>query len=104
MRKKPIYPLLVLSVTTWLTALPAYADAIKGAQIARQWCANCHVIGENTAGPVPQGPPSFQMVAHSGMSADQLRAFLSHPHGAMPNLALTRAEIDDLISYIETLR
>ena len=104
MRKKPTYPLLVLSVTTWLTALPACADATKGAQIARQWCANCHVIGENTAGPVPQGPPSFQMVAHSGMSDDQLRAFLSHPHGAMPNLALTRAEIDDLIGYIETLR
>jgi len=38
------------------------------------------------------------------MTADQLRAFLSHPHGAMPNLALTRAEIDDLISYIATLR
>ena len=104
MRKKPTYPPLVLSVTTWLTVLPAYADATKGAQIARQWCANCHVIGENTAGPVPQGPPSFQMVAHSGMSADQLRAFLSHPHGAMPNLALTRTEIDDLIGYIETLR
>ena len=44
------------------------------------------------------------MVAHSGMTADQLRAFLSHPHGSMPNLALTRAEIDDLISYIESLR
>ena len=44
------------------------------------------------------------MVAHNGMSADQLRAFLSHPHGAMPNLALTRTEIDDLIGYIETLR
>jgi hypothetical protein len=29
------------------------------------------------------------MAAHSGMTADQLRAFLSHPHGAMPNLALT---------------
>ena len=43
------------------------------------------------------------MVARSGMTADRLRAFLSHPHGAMPNLALTRAEIDDLISYIETL-
>jgi cytochrome c len=82
----------------------AQADTSKGAQIARQWCANCHVIGGNPAGPVPQGPPSFQMVARSGMSADQLRAFLSHPHGAMPNLALTRAEIDDLINYIETLR
>ena len=44
------------------------------------------------------------MVARSGMPADQLRAFLSHPHGAMPNLSLTRAEIDNLISYIETLR
>jgi hypothetical protein len=38
------------------------------------------------------------------MASDQLRAFLSHPHGAMPDLALTRAEIDDLIGYIETLR
>jgi hypothetical protein len=44
------------------------------------------------------------MVAHRRMSADQLRAFLSHPHGAMPNLALTRTEIDDLITYIGTLR
>jgi hypothetical protein len=38
------------------------------------------------------------------MTNDQLRAFLSHPHGAMPDLALTRAEIDDLIGYIGTLR
>jgi cytochrome c len=44
------------------------------------------------------------MIARSGMTADQLRAFLSHPHGAMPDLALTRAEIDDLIGYIATLR
>ena len=96
--------LLALTVLACLTIRPAHADATRGEQIARQWCANCHVIGGNPAGPVPQGPPSFQMVAHSGMSADQLRAFLSHPHGAMPNLALTRTEIDDLISYLETLR
>jgi mono/diheme cytochrome c family protein len=104
MRKKPTYWLLVWPMATWLTVLPAYADVTNGEQIARQWCASCHVIGGNPAGPVPQGPPSFQMVTHSGMSGDQLRAFLSHPHGAMPNLALTRAEIHDLISYIKTLR
>jgi mono/diheme cytochrome c family protein len=81
------------------------ADAQKGAQLARQWCANCHVIGGgNPTGAVPQDPPSFPMIARSGMASDQLRAFLSHPHGAMPDLALTRAEIDDLIGYIETLR
>jgi cytochrome c len=102
--KPPICPLLALFLAACLAAHSAHADASKGAQIARQWCANCHVIGGNPTGPVPQGPPSFQMVARSGMSADQLRAFLSHPHGAMPNLALTRAEIDDLIGYIDTLR
>lgn len=80
------------------------ADVSKGAQLARQWCANCHVIGGNTTSSVPQGPPSFPSIAHSGITADQLRAFLSHPHGAMPDLALTRVEIDDLIGYIETLR
>jgi cytochrome c len=83
---------------------PTRADAARGGQLARQWCANCHVIGGSQAGAVPQGPPSFQTVAHSGMTADQLRAFLSHPHGAMPDLSLTRAEIDDLIGYIGTLR
>jgi cytochrome c len=82
----------------------AHADANKGAQIARQWCANCHVIDGKPAGAVSQGPPSFPSVARSGLTADQLRAFLSHPHGAMPDLSLTRAEIDDLIGYIETLR
>ena len=104
MFKRPLCSLLVLSVLAGLAVRPAHADAAKGAQIARQWCANCYVIGSSPTGSVPQGPPSFQMVAHGGMSADNLRAFLSHPHGAMPNLALTRAEIDDLISYIATLR
>ncbi len=83
---------------------PARADADKGGQLARQWCAGCHVIGGDPAGAVPQGPPSFKSVARSGMTADQLRTFLSHPHGAMPDLALTRAEIADLLAYIETLR
>jgi cytochrome c len=86
------------------SAHPAYADVARGGQLAQQWCANCHVIGNNPSGAVPQGPPSFSAIARSGMTADQLRAFLSHPHGAMPDLSLTRAEIDDLIGYIETLR
>jgi len=85
------------------SAHPVLAEVAKGAQIARQWCANCHVVGPNPTGAVPQGPPTFQAVARSGMTPDQLRAFLSHPHGAMPDLALTSAEIDDLIGYIRSL-
>jgi mono/diheme cytochrome c family protein len=80
------------------------ADVDRGTQIARRWCVNCHVVAANPTGAVPEGPPSFSTIARSGITTDQLRAFLSHPHGEMPDLALTRAEIDDLIGYIETFR
>jgi cytochrome c len=96
--------LLMLFVFDGAADHTARADAARGGQLARQWCASCHVIDSSQAGDAPQGPPSFKTVARSGMTADQLRAFLSHPHGAMPDLALTRAEIDDLIGYIDTLR
>jgi cytochrome c len=84
-------------------AHPTRADATKGRQLAELWCANCHVIGGSSAGNVQQGPPSFSTIARA-RTADQLRAFLTHPHGAMPDLSLTRVEIDDLVGYIETLR
>jgi mono/diheme cytochrome c family protein len=82
----------------------AAADVAKGTQLARQWCANCHVVDGTTSGMVQQGPPSFRAVAQGGLTGDQLRAFLTHPHAPMPDLALTRSEIDDLIAYIEALR
>jgi len=101
---RALYTLLALLVLALATPHAVRADVQKGAQLARQWCANCHVIGGNPAGAVPQGPPNFPAIARSRMTLDQLRAFLSHPHGAMLDLALTRAEIDDLIGYIGTLR
>ena len=77
------------------------ADVAGGQQLAQRWCANCHVVDRAGAASVQQGPPSFRS---TGLTTDQLRAFLTHPHGAMPDFALTRSEIDDLIGYIETLR
>jgi cytochrome c len=97
-------PVIVVTlVLAAATAEPALADAAKGSQLAQQWCASCHVTGGTPAANLQQGPPSFSSIAHA-RTADQLGAFLSHPHGAMPDLSLTRAEIDDLVGYIETLR
>jgi hypothetical protein len=61
------------------------------------------VISSSRAGNVQEGAPSFPTIART-KTPDRLRAFLSHPHGAMPDLSLTRAEIDDLVGSIETLR
>jgi mono/diheme cytochrome c family protein len=89
---------------TWLMPLTARADAAAGERLAHQWCVNCHVVPGGTArATVPQGPPSFPAIAQH-LDAGALRAFLSHPHKPMPDLALTRAEIDDLVAYIETLK
>ena len=96
----------VILVSLFLGTTAAYssrADTAKGNQLAQQWCANCHVTGSSRAGNVQEGPPNFPTIART-RTGDQLRAFLSHPHGAMPDLSLTRAEIDDLVGYIETLR
>jgi len=96
--------MLISLMLAVVAAHPTRADVSKGGQLAQQWCANCHVVRGNPTGAIPQGPPSFQTIARSNMTVDQLRAFLSHPHGPMPDLSLTRAEIDDLIGYIATLR
>lgn len=91
--------MLLLSVSSGVAA-----DLAKGGQLARQWCANCHVIGPGAGSTTQQGPPSLPSVAASGMTADQIRGFLTHPHGEMPDLSLSRAEIDDLIAYVQSLR
>jgi cytochrome c len=82
----------------------ARADAATGAELAGGWFIACHVVGPGRSESVPQGPPTFRQVARSGLTADHVRAFLLHPHGSMPDLSLTRREIDDLIDYIATLR
>jgi mono/diheme cytochrome c family protein len=92
------------ALSTFLIAWPAHADTAAGARLAQQWCANCHVIdGAGPSASLPQGPPSFRIIA-GHLDPGQMRAFLTHPHGAMPDLALTRVEIEDLIAYISSLR
>ena len=78
------------------------ADAAGGERLARQWCAACHLIDGAVGTSVPQGPPSFRVIA-GRLNNGQLRTFLSHPHGAMLNLSLSRAEIEDVIAYIRSL-
>ena len=98
-----VLPGVLALLLAGLIPLAARAAAADGERLARQWCANCHVI--NGSGPatwIPHGPPSFRtIVGH--LNPEQMRSFLTHPHGAMPDLALTRAEIDDLIAYIGSL-
>lgn len=100
---------IVLAASPWLAVsalvMPAMADnPTHGAQLAQLWCATCHVLPGSPSGPALQGPPSFRAIAHDGKTPDQHRVFLEHPHGSMPQLSLSRAEIADLLAYIASLR
>lgn len=87
--------------------LPAAAQSVTaGRQIAETWCSNCHQIGAEAPPPkTDQGPPSFPAIARMNSTTEMsLAAFLSTPHGRMPDFSLSRQEIRDVSAYILSLR
>ncbi len=92
----------VMLVVT-LSAPELRADPVIGESLARQWCSSCHEVGHRRV--MSDGAPAFKAVARErGMTRDRLRNWLADPHPPMPNLALARQDIEDLIDYIETLK
>lgn len=71
----------------------------RGAVLAGDWCAPCHALNGPTASDA--APP---MAVLARLEAPVLRAFLSQPHPPMPPLALANDEIDDLLTFLKTLR
>jgi mono/diheme cytochrome c family protein len=76
------------------------ADADAGQTIANRWCSSCHVVSPSQ----PKGSdavPSFALLAkRANFDAAKLRELLLSPHPPMPNLTLSRAQIDDIVAYI----
>jgi len=84
------------------TDASAAGDGKAGLLLARQWCTGCHVV--DTAGNGTDAAPAFPTIAREH-SADQswLRAWLTAPHPPMPNLNLSREEIDNISVYLQSL-
>jgi mono/diheme cytochrome c family protein len=89
--------------TTAVAALPG--DAANGHRLAQRWCAQCHGVEAEPGHAPADGVPTFRAVA-AKPSYDRpwLRAKLASPHAPMPDLSLTRAEIDDLGAWLDRLR
>jgi mono/diheme cytochrome c family protein len=77
------------------------ADVANGRRIAEQVCAQCHVVTSEQKRGSDQ-VPSFEAIAQRGLSDNALAAFLADPHPRMPDLALSRAEIADILAYMKT--
>jgi mono/diheme cytochrome c family protein len=84
------------------TAAAAAGDQVRGKRIAQRWCASCHVVAsdQKTAN---ADAPSFADIAVRRSDAKALSAFLADPHPKMPDMHLSRREIEDLVAYIRSL-
>lgn len=76
----------------------------QGLSIARNWCRGCHVVEPGGTSGSDIAPPFPVVAQNSSLTPEQLRAWLVDPHPPMPNLALTRDEIEALVAYIGSLR
>ena len=79
-------------------------NSAQGKAIAERWCSACHMVSPSQS-QVHVDVPTFPSIARKlPAEADVLAAFLANPHPPMPNLNLTRRDIQDLLAYIATLK
>jgi mono/diheme cytochrome c family protein len=92
---------IIVTLSTGAAAAPA--DAAHGGQLARRWCAACHIVSaDQTLG--ADSAPAFVTIAKiPGLSADTIAKFLMDPHPKMPDMQLGRDEAKDLAAYIASL-
>jgi mono/diheme cytochrome c family protein len=79
------------------------ADIAQGEQLARRWCASCHVVAADQRQAVTDAPPFATIAAKPDFSVGRLVFFLLDPHPKMPNMGLSRGEAGDLAAYIGSL-
>lgn len=95
--------LLLLPTMAYAQQLPG--DTASGRNLALRICSDCHVVAKEQARPATDGAPPFAAVARQpSTTALSLRVFLQSSHRNMPNLILSPREIDDLLSYVLSLR
>jgi mono/diheme cytochrome c family protein len=94
-----------LATVANLCQFPAVAaDADHGAELARRWCASCHLVQEDQARASADVPSFAAIAAKSDFTPEKVAFFLLDPHPKMPSFPLSRSEAGDIAAYIGTLR
>lgn len=95
----------VLAVVIELTGPSAFAaDPSHGAELAKRWCAACHLVSEGQKQAIADVMPFATIARQPDFSPEKLAFFLLDPHPKMPNFPLTRIEAGDIAAYIASLR
>ena len=80
------------------------ADAEHGRDLAKRWCASCHVVSADQQRASADAPPFATIAQSANFDPKRLAYFLLEPHPKMPPMALSRSAADDIAAYIQSLR
>ena len=94
--------LFAASLTTFALPALAAADAQAGRDLVLRSCASCHAL--NASGRASDSAPPLSFLAKDNKARPAwVRGWLMDPHPPMPNIMLNRAQIDNIIAYLNTL-
>jgi mono/diheme cytochrome c family protein len=83
-------------------AQAASGNAEAGRQLVMRSCSSCHAT--ESAKTATDNAPPFSAVAKSNRERPAwIRGWLMSPHPPMPNISLSRQQIDDIVAYLGTL-
>jgi mono/diheme cytochrome c family protein len=80
------------------------ADADHGFDLAKRWCAACHLVDNDQKQANTDAPPFAAIARKTDFTPEKVAFFLLDPHPKMPNFPLSRSEAADIAAYIGTLR
>jgi len=80
------------------------ADTNHGADLAKRWCASCHMVTSDQKQASADVPPFAAIARKPDFTPEKLAYFLLDPHPKMPNFPLSRSEAIDIAAYIGSLR
>lgn len=108
-KKSPIrvlqlFPLISIAATAFADA-EDFGDPYRGREFATKVCVECHgVLPEDITSPKLESP-TFKVIANTpGITRIALTAWFQTPHPTMPNLIIEGEDLDNVISYILSLK
>jgi len=99
-----IVQVLIVAATGFAGSYAKAADADHGADLAKRWCAACHVVDSGQTRANADAPTFATIAKGADFSPEKVAFFLLDPHPKMPNFPLSRTEAADLAAYIGSLR
>jgi mono/diheme cytochrome c family protein len=101
--RKSLAPLAFGLFAALSMAAATAADADHGGQLAKRWCAACHIVSPDQKHGADNVPAFVTIAKTPGLDADKIAKFLMDPHPKMPDMQLGRDEAKDLAAYIVSL-